>query len=299
MDHTFSDSLHILIIELKAGPQWPSAVRPIKAPALARLVVATASGTTAVSDDNLEGAYYPAKVQVLCKEIRHLDLLNLQLPGLCVPLGYERASRLPQGFSFKDMLPKSLTSVIILHLDVSFCTVDKGSKYESHWVSLVSAPADDKRSSSRRSCRLRQQYGYFRWLFQTAPKITHFLIKMNWNERYVGLSGRDRTPRAVLDAMGLTAVHYDDARDPKSHAVEGEFTMSEDMRQFLSVLLQVRNDLESITIHYDLTRRGHAPKAYRILYATKGEGPKRGQGSISYNDTIDYEVVDGVTAARR
>jgi hypothetical protein len=121
---------------------------------------------------------------------------------------------------------------------------------------------------------------------------------MNWNERYVGLSGRDRTPRAVLDAMGLTAVHYNDARDPKSHAAEGEFTMSEDMRQFLSVLLQVRNDLESITIHYDLTRRGHAPKAYRILYATKGEGPKRGQGSISYNDTIDYEVVDGVIAAR-
>lgn len=141
MSHTYAPTTSILIFVLKRGDDIPAAV---KAPGVTTLVIQACSSTLAEHPMNLEGAYWHDKVKFMCRRIKHLQLLNLGLPGLCVQAGYSD-SRLPAGFSFKDMLPPTLESIYILHLDVKFCTVDSGSKREAHWVSC-SAAHDGKHS---------------------------------------------------------------------------------------------------------------------------------------------------------
>lgn len=137
MDHAFSPAIRILSLELKDGPPWRSTPTPIRAPGLTYLNIAAPIETSMSGDLNFEAAHYPEKVRALCKEITHLESLHLNLPGLYAPLGYESEYRLPQALFMRDMLPKNLASVTVLELALPhLCTVEKGSKYESHWVSL-------------------------------------------------------------------------------------------------------------------------------------------------------------------
>lgn len=103
--------------------------------------------------------------------------------------------------------------------------------------------------------------------------------------------------------MGLPSLDYDPARSPSSYAPNDAFTMSLNMREFLSLLLKSRDGMESITIQYDvdidiyLPAQPNKTKTYRILYLTKSDGPKRGQGKISFNDTIEYQILDAIIRA--
>lgn len=135
------------------------------------------------------------------------------------------------------------------------------------------------------------------WLYETATKIKHLVIMMNWIEGLAGPSHKDRSPRAVLDAMGLTSVDYDAARVPKSHLVQGNSDMSVDMIGFLSDMFQLQVGLESISIQCDFSRQGHQSKTYRALRATVTGGFKRGERQMSIVHHIDYKVVDAVIAA--
>jgi hypothetical protein len=138
MDHAFSPVVRALSLELKEGPLLRATPMPIKPPGLTKLSIAAPIDTIMSSHGNFESAHYPDKVKALCREITHLESLHLNPPGLCAPLGYERKYRLPQALFMRDMLPKILASVTILELALpQFCTVEKGSKYESHWVSIT------------------------------------------------------------------------------------------------------------------------------------------------------------------
>lgn len=135
------------------------------------------------------------------------------------------------------------------------------------------------------------------WLYNTATKIKHLAIKMTWIEDFAGPSRKNRSPRAVLDSMGLTSVHYDGARVPKSHLVQGDSGVSVDMQGFLSDMFQLRAGLESISIRCNVSRQGQLSKTYRALNVALTDGPKRGQRQMFYEEHVDYEVVDAVIAA--
>lgn len=137
MGHTFSPAIRVLYLELKGGPSWLFTPTPIRAPGLTKLFISAPADTIMSSDGNSEADHYPDKVQALCREITHLEALHLNLPGLCAPVGYKGEHRLPQALFMRGMLPKTLSSITVLELVLpEFCTVEKGSKHESYWVSL-------------------------------------------------------------------------------------------------------------------------------------------------------------------
>jgi hypothetical protein len=95
--------------------------------------------------------------------------------------------------------------------------------------------------------------------------------------------------------MGLKTLDWDEEDDvyQTRPRVEGE-TISADLKALLSLLLQARPDLKTITLGCDVVipSRGLPPLSFRYTTATKSDGLLSWQNMITFDDYIDYDVVD-------
>lgn len=102
-------------------------------------------------------------------------------------------------------------------------------------------------------------------------------------------------PYEILNSMGLKTLDWDEEDDvyQTRPRVEGE-TISADLKAFLSLLLQARPDLKMITLGCDVVipSRGLPPLSFRYTTATKSDGLLSWQNMITFDDYIDYDVVD-------
>jgi hypothetical protein len=95
--------------------------------------------------------------------------------------------------------------------------------------------------------------------------------------------------------MGLKTLDWDEEDDvyQSRPRVQGE-TISADLKAFLSLLLQARPDLKTITLCYDVVipSKGLPPLSFRCTTATKTDGHLSWRNMITFDDYIDYDVVD-------
>jgi hypothetical protein len=116
---------------------------------------------------------------------------------------------------------------------------------------------------------------------------------MVWSRDY--LLNRYAGPSEILNSMGLKSLDWDE-EDDVYHTrprVEGE-TISADLKAFLSLLLQARPDLKMINLCCDVVipSRGLPPLSFRYTTAIKSDGLLSWQNMITFDDYIDYDVVD-------
>jgi hypothetical protein len=110
---------------------------PIQAPGLRKLLISSSlSGRLETHYDN-ESGYYTKKAQIMLKDIKRLDNLDLQLPATSAPRGWP-ARRLPEAMRTLDPLPKTLKEVGTLAVEIPYSTVDGNTLREAHWVSSSS-----------------------------------------------------------------------------------------------------------------------------------------------------------------
>jgi hypothetical protein len=116
---------------------------------------------------------------------------------------------------------------------------------------------------------------------------------MVWSRDY--LLNRYAGPSEILNSMGLKTLDWDEEDDvyQSRPRVEGE-TISADLKAFLSLLLQARPDLNTISLCCDVVipSRGLPPLSFRCTTATKTDGHLSWQNMITFDDYIDYDVVD-------
>lgn len=131
--HSFPITMSELRLRLAPGEVVP---QPINAPGLRRLWVSAAQCSKTERSWSREPIDFPAKVKHLGRDVKNLDVLNLQPPGLSAPVT-SKLDRLPSHLNMQDPLPKTLENIRHLSIvtDDQFCTLDKGSPREAHWVS--------------------------------------------------------------------------------------------------------------------------------------------------------------------
>jgi hypothetical protein len=116
---------------------------------------------------------------------------------------------------------------------------------------------------------------------------------MVWSRDF--LLNRYAGPYEILKSMGLKTLDWDEEDDVYQTCprVEGE-TISADLKAFLSLLPQARPDLKMITLCCDVVipSRGLPPLSLRHTTATKSDGLLSWQNMITFDDHIDYDVVD-------
>lgn len=275
MDATLAPTVTALFVHLK---KVGVPAQPINAPELLELSI-TADLSTLETSHNTEVSVYPAKVLALCRNIVQLEYLSLQLPGLQVD------SQFPIliGEKVADMLPPTLKSIIRLNIQLPYCTLRQGSEREAF------------------------AGGYLGWLMTTKPKISHLSFTMTWRPWYLYPlpPNRSGVPRAILKAMGLGRLKYDETRQPKTYTTgKGSLnTLNRGNMQFTCMLFDAHPGLKTVTFRYDMVPsttqlRDNPSTWFRTATFTRQAGETHERGSVGYNDEIAFEVVDAFIKAQ-